>query len=253
MIISHRHQFIFIHVPRTAGRSLTVDLESHCGPDDIITPSGDHPGRNHEGWHRHASCRDICERLGRQILEDYFVFAVERNPWDKILSTYWSIRGYHSGAGGKTERVSLLDRIWRTVSGYPWTFEAWMRYRILRSRIPGFRRPFGNTFAQYTDANGELMVDAVLRYEFLDQHIGVIGSKLGLPLKLRAKEGCGTRRDLRDYSRSYSDWSKEYVSEYFFREIDVMGYDFGSPPPGNVVEGPAGQTRARSDSPATGS
>ncbi len=236
MIISHRHKFIFIHVPRTAGRSLTIDLESHCGPEDIITPSGGSPGRNCSGWHRHSSAREIRERLGTKTFEDYFVFTVERDPWDKTLSTYWSIKGYTPGEGGRTEQVSAADRIWRTVSGYPWSFDAWVKYRVFRSRIPGFRRPFGKTFGHYTDDKGKVIVDAIFRYEYLEEHVGILASKLGLPLRLRSKEGGGTRPDKRDYSRSYSDWSREYISGYYANEIGLMGYAFGSSSPDNVVE-----------------
>lgn len=235
MIISHRHKFIFIHVPRTAGRSLTIDLESHCGPKDIITPSGDSPGRNHEGWHRHSSAREIRERLGRRIYEDYFVFTVERDPWDKTLSTYWSIKGYIPGEGGRTEQVSAADRIWRKASGYPWSFNTWVKYRVCRSRIPGFRRPFGKTFGHYTDERGNVIVDAIFRYEYLENHVGILAARLGLPLKLRSKEGGGTRPDKRDYVRSYSPWSREYISGYYAKEIALMGYAFGSESPDEVV------------------
>lgn len=214
---------------------MTIDLERHCGPEDIITPSGDRPGRNHEGWHRHSSAREIRERLGKKIYDDYFVFTVERNPWDKTLSTYWSIKGYIPGEGGRTEQVSAADRIWRKVSGYPWSFNAWVKYRVFRSSIPGFRRPFGKTFGHYTDERGRVIVDAIFRYEHLESHVGILAAKLGLPLRLRSKEGGGTRPDKRGYVQSYSEWSRDYISRYFAREIDLMGYVFGSEASDEVV------------------
>jgi hypothetical protein len=235
MIISHRHKFIFIHIARTAGRSLTVDLQGHCGPDDIITPSGDHPGQNDHGWSRHATARNIRDRLGSEILREYFVFAVERDPWDKIYSFYWSKKGYVHGAGGKTEKVPFAERIWRRVSGYPWTFQGWLKYRFLRSLIPGFRRPFGKSVECYTDEKGALMVDAILRYEHLDQHIGLLSSGLGLSLTLWSKEGVKTRSEKRPYTADYSDWAKTFVADHYAQQIALMGYEFGCKAPDNIV------------------
>ena len=36
MIISHKHQFIFIKTVKTAGTSIEVLLDSICGPDDVV-------------------------------------------------------------------------------------------------------------------------------------------------------------------------------------------------------------------------
>lgn len=235
MIISHRHKFIFVHLGRTGGRSLTVELEKRCGPDDIVTPAGDVAGRNHVGWHRHTTARQIRDRLGQRILDDYFVFTVERNPWDKVLSNYWAYKGYAHGVGGKTEQIPWVERVWRNVSGYPWSFDRWMKYRIYRSKIPGLRRPFAKAFRNYTDENGKLMVDAIFRYEHFSDQVGILSEKLGFPLELKAREGKTTRRDRRDYTELYSDWSRSFMDRYYAEEIKLMNYRFGGPVPSDVV------------------
>jgi hypothetical protein len=235
MIISHRHKFIFIHLGRTGGRSLTVELEKNCGPDDVVTPAGDISGRNHVGWSRHTTALRIRDRLGHQILDDYFVFTVDRNPWDKMLSNYWAYKGYLHGAGGKTEQVSWVERVWRKVSGYPWSFDCWMKYRIYRSKIPGFRPPFSKAYSKYADENGKLMVDAIFRYEHLSNQIGMLAERLGFPLVLDAREGKNTRCDRRPYTEHYKSWSRAFMDRYYAEEIALMNYRFGEPVPSNVV------------------
>ena len=37
MIISHKHQFIFIKTKKTAGTSIEIALSQFCGEKDIIT------------------------------------------------------------------------------------------------------------------------------------------------------------------------------------------------------------------------
>jgi hypothetical protein len=37
MIVSHRHRFIFLRLPKTASTSLAIALSQFCGPEDTIT------------------------------------------------------------------------------------------------------------------------------------------------------------------------------------------------------------------------
>jgi len=64
MIVSHRHKFIFIHLGRTGGRSLTVALARHSGRKEVITETADLPGRNAEGFGRHDPARKIRAKVG---------------------------------------------------------------------------------------------------------------------------------------------------------------------------------------------
>jgi hypothetical protein len=96
MIVSHEHKFIFVHLKRTSGRAIQGALMPFLGPDDIATPVDDpnspesFPGRNCEGLGRHATAREIRDYVGGDVWNEYFTFAMERNPWDKTLSRYWA-------------------------------------------------------------------------------------------------------------------------------------------------------------------
>ena len=159
MIVSYKHKFIFVHLGRTGGRSLTESLIPHCDADDIITPVGNHPGQNHHGWHRHESAVSIRDRLGREFFEECYVFTVDRNPWDKVLSNYWAYKGYSHGKGGKTEQISIFERLWRAISGYPWSFDTWLKYRALKSKLPGSNVRFPVSYNKFADDEGEIIVD----------------------------------------------------------------------------------------------
>jgi hypothetical protein len=68
MIISHKHKFIMVMVPRTGSRSMQKSLE---------------------GW-----SDEVAERHHQGLLSlkwdysDYFTVAFVRNPWDKAISFY---------------------------------------------------------------------------------------------------------------------------------------------------------------------
>src|SRR5688500_18896678 len=128
MIVSHRHKFIFVHLGRTGGRSLTTALARHCGPDDIITPiCRECPGQNSCGFGRHDTARQIRAKVGEQVWNDYFKFTFERNPWEKVVSRYWA---YASGSHKKAYKM-----VWERLTGRPLSFGAWFRMKVWQGRL----------------------------------------------------------------------------------------------------------------------
>lgn len=236
MIISHKHKFIFVHLGRTGGRSLTIELAKHCGPSDVITPTGDYLGQNVGSWKRHAKATEIRDRVGQEIWDEYFTFTFERNPWDKVLSNYWSRRGYEHGKGGATESITFLDRAWRKASGYPWSFETWVKYRWYVSSCMGFGKTrFPVDIDKYTDAEGRPVVDFIGRYEHYPSHLRYISQRLGIDIRLESKEGRNTRKDLRKPEEVYSPWSAELVAKVFAKERELLDYQFGMPAPSSIL------------------
>lgn len=237
MIISHRHKFIFVHLGRTGGRSLTLELAKDCGPEDVITPTGDFEGQNVGSWRRHTKASEIRRKIGEDIWNEYFVFSFERNPWDKVLSNYWSRKGYEHGKGGSTETVPWIERVWRKCSGYPWSFENWVRYRWWYSRAMNSRKMrFPSEFKKYTDDDGQVMVNFMGRYEHYAAHLEYLSQRIGIEIKLAThQEGRGTRKDRRNPALVYSDWSANLIAGIFAKELDLLGYEFGKPAPNSVL------------------
>jgi|TARA_B110000908_G_scaffold99018_1_gene116958 hypothetical protein len=90
MIISHKHKFIFVKTRKTAGSSIEKYLYNYLGPDDICTGSeaDNTPRLNTAETNGHRS----HEWISNNYLEEwkhYFKFAVDRNPWDKLVSAYY--------------------------------------------------------------------------------------------------------------------------------------------------------------------
>ena len=50
LIISHKHQFVFIKTNKTAGTSIEIALSRFCGPEDIITPVSTSDERKRLEW-----------------------------------------------------------------------------------------------------------------------------------------------------------------------------------------------------------
>jgi hypothetical protein len=219
VIISHQHKFIFIKTRKTAGTSLEIALSAACGPDDVITPIGEEAIRRTLGYRGPQNCLiplrsltgrdwlDLVKRRNRlryynhaparfvrrycKEWSSYFKFCVERNPWDKAVSSWAWVR--KSGKSG-------LDLPEYIRSG-----------EVCRVQ----------NFDMYSEG-GRIVVDKVYRFESLDT--GTIGRDLGveLPELPRAKGGVRSGH----YRELLGQRERLEIQELFAREIENFGYEF---------------------------
>jgi len=74
MLISHKYKFIFIHIQKTAGSSISSALNPFCEESyDSI---------------QHWSAVRLKEKFGDDIWNEYFKFSFVRNPYDRLFSWY---------------------------------------------------------------------------------------------------------------------------------------------------------------------
>lgn len=202
MVISHEFKFIFVKTAKTAGTSIEVFLSGQCPDSDIFTPIfpevASHRARNHEagGFYNHMPAREIRSRVTPDIWESYFKFCVERNPWDKTLSHY-HMQNYR--AGGK---LSLEDY---------------------------FKDAhFPHNYPKYTDADGAIIVDRILKYEYLEQELADVFGMLGIPfsgtLDVYAKSEY--REDRRPYREVLTPDQARIIATEMAREIELHSYKY---------------------------
>ena len=75
-IVSHKFKFIFPHIPRTGGTSLTEFIMPQLGRKD----------RTDSTLEKHQALRTL--KLGFDEFDDYVKFAVARHPFDRIASLH---------------------------------------------------------------------------------------------------------------------------------------------------------------------
>jgi hypothetical protein len=215
VIVSHEHGFVFMKTRKTAGTSVEIALSRVCGPDDVITPVTDddevlrraHGGRGPQNFEappnlerkafNHMPVSMVRKMLGRRKFESYLSFAVERNPWDSVVSLYhWRFRDTEPGSFSEYVASPAVE-----------TF-ATKNHRIYRLK-------------------GEVAVDRVLRYESLESELAAVWSELGLPGSpdLPHAKG-GTRPRRASYRSYYDDASRDRVAELFAAPIAELGYEF---------------------------
>jgi hypothetical protein len=235
MIVSHEHKFIFVHLKRTSGRAIQGALMPFLGPDDIATPVDDpnspesFPGRNCEGLGRHATAREIRDYVGGDVWNEYFTFAMERNPWDKTLSRYWA-----SVSKGRSYEA-LVSKITRKRIG----FEHWLNVERLKGKLQAKKHlHLPRHFGCYTDEHGEVMVDFIARFENRNEHLAELGRRMGVPIDGEVEVGTKTRGEKKKPYTEFFDkpWMRTLIENVFAEDLALLGYRFGEPHPQNWIE-----------------
>ncbi len=207
MIASHAHRFVFVKTRKTAGTSLEIALSRHCGPSDIVTrispederlraAAGGVGPQNDDtspSSYAHMGARRVIRVIGREAWDDYFTFAVERNPFDVVASSY---------------RYSARN------ARFTKTFAEFVRTPRRLDRLALNERLYR--------LGGKVIVDEVYRYEELPSAVEQISSRLGLELDLpHAKRGSGPH-----YRELYGPGDADLVAERFARTLRRFGYEF---------------------------
>lgn len=216
MIVSHEHRFVFLKTRKTAGTSIEIALSRVCGPDDIITPIsepdevkrrelGGRPPQQHtspplpRNAFNHMRAPAVKQIIGAERWSSYFKFAVQRNPWDAVVSLYfWRYRAERGDTPPpfpEFVRTEVVDKL---------ANEA-LTYRI----------------------GGRIAVDRLLRYEHLDTELGEVWQRLELPgspdlPRVKAH----SRPAEASYRSMYDDGSREHVRAVFATVIDDLRYEF---------------------------
>lgn len=201
MIISHKHQFIFVKTRKTAGSTLEKLLFPFLGETDICTgsPRDNTPRINTSITNGHMSWRKIQVSFPKEW-DTYYKFTIERNPWDKVVSSYF----WHKLI--KEERFGTMS------------FE---EYVMTCDLLPV-------DWSIYGDQTG-VKVDTVYRYEDLPQMYEELNNKYGFDIsretlmETRLKSGI---RKVADYRDMHTEATQNKVANLFKQEIAFMRYNY---------------------------
>lgn len=213
VIASHTHRFIFLKTRKTAGTSVEIALSKVCGPDDVITEispedeelrraAGGRGPQNFESpplprkAYNHMGAKATRELVGEQVWADYLTFAIERNPWDAVVSLYfWKYKDLPELPAFET----YVNQIWiEQLSN---------NRRLYRIR-------------------GQMALDRVLRYENLDAELTDVWHQLDLPGEPDLPRAKGNARPAGHYRELYTDASRARVADVFADTIEAFGYEF---------------------------
>jgi len=203
-LISHQHRCLFIHIPKTAGKSVLAGF----GLPEF--------GRAYDGGLTHLEDpydhKRLAEYAGADWYRDFFKFAFVRNPWDRAVSAFF----YLSAGGANAQDKAFFDDHLAICGG---SFAAFLE--VLPALIA--HKHFRPQSYWAKPAEGAAGLDFTGRYERFDEDYGQIARRLGLP-PAPARVNASRRRD---YRRYYDAAGKKLIKTLYAEDIETFGYRFG--------------------------
>lgn len=172
MIVNHSHGFIFVHVPKAAGTSIT-ELFSQFSTYRDLEVGGTLLGealqsqfKKRFGLTKHATAREIREVVGEETWNRSLKFSFVRNPYARAQSMFHFMKRWRGNKDMDT--LAFMDKMpdFRTFVLSP-QFRKQKKHRILWPQA-----------AWLQDLNGKLIVDIVGRVESLDDDVKRILDRL---------------------------------------------------------------------------
>jgi hypothetical protein len=187
-----QYQAIFIHIPKAAGTSITKTLFQRAA--------------RHVPWQEY-------HRANPGKFRRYFKFAFVRNPWDRLVSTYFFLK-----AGG----LNSQDRAWadRHLARHA-DFDSFVRAWITTSNVASWVH-FRPQHTWICDTDLHCMMDFVGRYEEIDADFATAAQRIGCRRQLEK----GNQSSHRHYSEYYMSETRDRVAEVYAVDIRLFAYEF---------------------------
>ena len=200
-MISFQKGFLFVHIPKTAGNSIQSALRDYS-EDQLVALRKEQDGIERFGLRnpkykirKHSTLREYRDTLGDEQFRKLYRFACVRNPWDRMVSYYftptqsaesWDREKFH---GIISNAISVGDYL-----------------RLNQNE----KNPFAN-------------VDYIMRFENLANDFRTVCNQLDIsPVTLPQYN-----RSMREhYSKYYDDELREFVRNRFTEDIERFGYTF---------------------------
>lgn len=205
--ISHGYKFIYIHIPKTAGTSISKAIDS--------LPTKPIPSRIvpvDYKYAKHHKAREMKRLLGDAIWNDYFSFAFIRNPWDLMVSSYnWWLQ--------KARQYSWLkndcDRIEQMGN-----FDTYIRSHYGQKLI----NQFEGSLSDWVAEDGKVIVSYVAKFERLHEDWQEVCKRLNAEHQPLPHLNPTKRKPYTEY---YTPETRQMVADRFKWVIDNFGYEFG--------------------------
>ena len=225
-MIFHKLKTVFVHIPKTGGQSIEHYFYVLNGnsKEDLLLEKNHNPEKgpyqlSHLRAHEYAE----CGHLSQNQYQSYFSFAFVRNPWTRLVSEY------------------LHKKLDNKYSFKQFIFDAFPEQDDYSD---AYRHVIPQT-DYLINADGEMIVDFVGRFENLQQDFEVVCKRLDLEdtqlphrnstsslrrtieRKLRHLF-VGRDRVKRDYRDYYDQETVDRIAQLYSSDIKMFGYEFDS-------------------------
>ena len=209
MLISRANKFIFVHIYKNAGTSITNALLPYSNSkfENVANRICSKYGIRHfdplryDENHGHMTAAQLITKISRRTFDQYFSFAIVRNPWDWQASLYTFM--LKNTEHRQHELIKSLG-----------SFDKYIEWRC-REEIR-LQKNF------IYDERGNQLVTFIGRYENLDQDFQYICKTIGISTAL-PKLNVSQSRPYQEY---YNKQTVAMVADAFAPDIETFRYEF---------------------------
>jgi hypothetical protein len=200
-MISFQKRFLFVHIPKTAGNSIQSVLRDYS-EDQLIARRKEQDGIERFGLRnpkykirKHSTLSEYRDALGAEQFRNLYKFTCVRNPWDRMVSYYFT----------PTQNPETWNR---------------RKFRGIISKAV--------SVADYVRLNDDeedpfVNVDYIMRFENLAADFRAVCGLLDISPPALPQYNRSNREH---YSKYYDDELRELVRTRFAAEIERFGYAF---------------------------
>lgn len=188
-MISNSKKFIFIHVNKTAGTSINSCLIRYASKIEVGSTQ-EIPGPEH--W----DASEYKEYLGSTTFKEYFKFAFVRNPWARMLSTYFFSNG------GRVD------------------FNEWVKWTFVKKHNRDYKRMY-SSFCSWI---GDNEINFIGRFENIQTDFQIICDKLNIKSIIVPQINVGKYTE--PYEKYYNTESIDIIRQNFRDDILKFNYEY---------------------------
>lgn len=142
--------------------------------------------------------------------EQYFKFAIVRNPWDRLLSAW----------------KDKVQKQWTILPDAPYRLNAYKKYKD--KSFSYFVKNVDPSIDRHTMCLSNLIdlknINYIGRFENLQQDFNIVCDKIGIPQQQLPHVN---KTKHKHYTEYYDDESRQIVAEKYARDIEYFNYEFG--------------------------
>lgn len=218
-IINHTHNFVFVHVPKAAGTSVTnllSEFTSYCDLEIGGTSFGEeiqNPYFRRFGLKKHSPAGDIRSVIGDQRWGSFYKFSVVRNPYDRAVSIFNFLRSWEGCPREIQQEILSFTTFDEFVLSGMW------------DKSDGPDQMFRPQAFWLTDPDerDRLIVDDFFKLESLQDYLSVIGKKSNIDLSGRViPEVNKSRKDATVENMSLISIAE--INRKYHRDFFLFGY-----------------------------
>jgi hypothetical protein len=216
MIINRSHNFIFIHVPKTAGTSVANYLAQFTQVGDVELGGTDmgelvqHLYFKRFGLRKHSTAVEVRNYFGSFGYSSFFRFAFVRNPYARAYSLYRYLATWRTGPNNKA--IAKLS------------FDQFLKSDYFTKHREDLTRP--QVHWTHDPIRQEPAVDYIGRLEALDEAMSMILTIINRrPTTPGSIERLNATAEADEWVRTLTPNSRATIREIYSIDFETFGYE----------------------------